>query len=197
MLRLFRVTHSAHERPFRTGTFFFTSKLKRPGRFDLISYRAVMPPMGLTILTHRLCGMPGDTLEIKAGILYVNDQEADSPLSLQHVYKIQAKDSAGISYDPQQAYTIPPYTNTIYVVLEDQRIAREQWPCQRYVLPPGLRDDAIFSIYKNNWNRDHFGPVKVPPGRWFVLGDNRCNTADSRYLGFIDPATFLGSVLWR
>lgn len=196
-LRLFRVTRSAHEQPFKTGTFFFLSNLKRPGRFDLISYQAIVPPKGLTILTHRLCGMPGDTLEIKAGILYVNGREADRPLPLRHVYKIQAKDSTGIGYDPQQAYTIPPYTNTLYVVLEDQRVTRDQLPCKRYVLPPGLRDDAVFSTYKYNWNRDNFGPVKIPAGKWFVLGDNRGKAIDSRHLGFIDPSAFLGSVLWK
>jgi signal peptidase I len=187
-LRLFRANPSA---------FFVISNLKRPSRFDLICYRAIVPPKGLTILTHRLCAMPGDTLEIKAGVLYVNGRVVDRPLPLRHVYKIQSADSANIGYAPQQAYIIPPYTNTLYVVLEDRRVKREQLPCQRYLLPPGLRDDAIFSTYRYNWNRDNFGPVKVPAGRWFVLDDDRSKTADSRYLGFIDPSAFVASVLWK
>jgi signal peptidase I len=191
------VTRSANDHTFKTGAFFFISNLKKPRRFGLISYRAVIPPGGLTILTHRLCGMPGDTLEIKAGVLYVNGREADGPLPLRHIYRVQTKDSPNIRFDQQQAYTIPPYTNTLYVVLEDKRVERERLKGERYLLPPGLRDDTIFIRYKCNWNRDHFGPVKVPAGRWFVLGDDRSNTADSRYLGFIDPSTFVGSVLWR
>jgi len=41
-------------------------------------------------------------------------------------------------------------------------------------------------------SRDSFGPFVVPAGQYLMLGDNRDDSADSRYFGFVPRALLIG-----
>jgi signal peptidase I len=55
-------------------------------------------------------------------------------------------------------------------------------------IPPG---DSLMS------HRDFFGPVTVPPHEYFMMGDNRDRSNDSRFWGFVERNNIYGKSLFR
>src|SRR5690606_6924787 len=122
-----------------------------PERGDIIVFRGHHEPIDLV---KRLVGMPGDTLEMRDAVLYVNGEAQDEPY-VRHTYP------AGDGGHPDM-----------------------RW--QRQYLVDSV-DPRTYEPTRDNW-----GPIVVPENRYFMLGDNRDESYDSRYWGFIAPAQVKG-----
>jgi signal peptidase I len=69
-------------------------------------------------------------------------------------------------------------------------------------IPEGFKLHKDSQVYEKNGYyryddsiRDNFGPVEIPPGQFFMMGDNRDESYDSRYWGFL-PSDYIKGRPW-
>jgi signal peptidase I len=64
-------------------------------------------------------------------------------------------------------------------------------PYVHFLRPPSLENQEIASYDLS----ENYGPVTVPPDQYFVMGDNRDNSQDSRYWGYLPRDYVKGKAL--
>lgn len=190
--QVYRLPTTSNYPTFTVGQIVYGSNLVAPQRFDFITYRAETPTMGKQIFTHRLCGIEGDNIEIKNGLLYINGIRADSSLNLAHYYFMNRQEFQRLN---ETAPTPEDFTNeiskdSILTIVPDKTVESLQLKVVRQITNASQPDPAIQERFGRPWNADNFGPIRVPKHKYFVLGDNRQGAQDSRYIGFIDVSNY-------
>lgn len=202
-LKFYRIATGANEPNLKVGEQVFTSKWGTPQRYDFIAYYSTNNPIEpgkRTVWIHRLIGLPGDQIEIRNGVLYVNGVTKDDSLNLKHMYRFPLNKYMEVSeLFPDNSDEIMPdqETNASRGMLTSEQVKQllsMNIACERdtvffHHVEPGIEEQ-----YHKQWSVDNFGPVRVPSEHYFVIGDNRHQSADSRFHGFI-PKKDLHSVL--
>ncbi|ABC36367.1 signal peptidase I [Burkholderia thailandensis] len=119
----------------------------------------------------RVIGLPGDTVAYQDKKLTINGQPVpETPLS-------DYFDEERMNYAKQFEETLGTRKNAI---LNNPSV------------PPFVMGADDYP-YRDNCQYDSRGVVcKVPPGHYFMMGDNRDNSADSRYWGFVPDKNIVG-----
>ena len=197
LLQYYSAPTTANEPTIRNGETFFATSLFKPERFDFICYRAALPMMGVQTVTHRVCGLPGDKIEIRDGDLYVNDANVDTQLTLTHDFHLSTAEYLRLKEDLKldEYWVVQISPDSVELPLTDAFIKMHHVQANRKVIQ--TKDEDISRLFQGNYNQDRLGPLIVPKGKYFVLGDNRHNAQDSRYLGFVEESRIVATVLGR
>lgn len=137
---------------------------KMPRRGDLVVFKA--PPAERIDYVKRVIGLPGDTVALRDGVVLVNGRA----LPQRRVADLDLPISANSPCRPEPGTNIARVGSGVDAACRYRRY-RER-------MPDG-RSHALLDLGASQV--DDFGPVVVPAGRMFLLGDNRDRSADSRF----------------
>lgn len=212
MFGMYSVPTASNEPNIKKGSKIYVSNLKDPAMYNFVVYNSeyadsmnmieVSDTKKASKYFHRLCGLPGNTVEMKNGILYVNNKDFDKKLDLNQQYIIT---NAGVAFikesDLESLYEsggLIEVNNDSALVILDRALLEKYASEIKPVLY--ITHQFEFGAFKWNnkdkeWTADNFGPLTIPAGCYFVLGDNRHNALDSRYIGFVKKENIKGVVL--
>jgi len=136
-----------------------------PERGDIV---IVTPPGTRTDYIKRVIGLPGDSVRMVDGQLFINGQPIKRQVESPDLIPIDINSPCGSPTDPAlYDFRVQGADGKMYCRV----------PIVRETMPNGRTYETV---ELGRSSEDNFGPVTVPAGKLWLMGDNRDDSADSR-----------------
>jgi signal peptidase I len=149
--------YSKHSLPFSLPIFDGRIFGRQPHRGDVVVFKVLTD--NRTDFIKRLIGLPGDRIQMRHGVLYINDAAVPRVRIADFVYYNESGNNIQ-QHIPQYRETLPGGVS--YTILD-------------------LIDESM---------TDNTGIYTVPPDHYFMMGDNRDNSNDSRVQDVVSYVPF-------
>ena len=145
------------------------AELGKPKRGDIIVFK--YPPDQNIDYIKRVMGLPGETLEVRHNEVFIDGRPLEREQLREPCVADDGKD-LGKDFDGDD----------------------DRHPCEVWLEHLESKSHVTHQEPLRSTTSD-FGPVKIPAGHYFAMGDNRDNSKDSRVWGFVPFELFKGRAL--
>lgn len=157
--------YSRYSFPFGPHIFDGRIMSSEPKRGDIVVFKVPSRAFGEDVYIKRLIGLPGDKIQVKDRVLYINNE------------KVKLEDD-GSSRDDHQNIDVKQFYETL-----PNGVKHWVWDNQRSNYDGYARIDP-----------DNTDVYTVPKGYYFMMGDNRDDSRDSRFPepGYVSAEDLIG-----
>jgi len=171
----FSYGYSRYSLPFGPPLFSGRILERQPHRGDVVVFKQPANPS--TDFIKRLIGLPGDRIQVIGGTLYINDVAAK-------------RTYIGRYLDPENRTERQEYEEVLPNGVKHEILL------EGYEAKPPPRDCPTNRFVPPGAEAENTCPFVVPAGTYFMMGDNRDNSSDSRVagsgVGFVPAENLVG-----